>query len=65
MNTFEILPAQPNQDGGWTVEYSFLKAVTDEARESGEMVAMEGTEAILLAAFKLLSAYFPNGLRAR
>lgn len=63
MNTFDILPAQEEPTNGWQIDYSFLRAVEEGAFERGELVSMEGAEAVLLAAFELLSAFFPNGLR--
>lgn len=65
MNTFDILPAQPEPTEGWEIEYSFLRAVEDGVRDRGERVSEEGVEAVLLTAFEMLSIYFPNGLEAR
>ena len=65
MNTFNILPQQEEPTIGWQIEYSFLRAVKDGAAARGERVHLEGVAAVLLAAFDLLSVYFPNGLEAR
>jgi hypothetical protein len=63
MNTFDILPAQPEPTEGWEIDYAFLEAVEGAALERGEYVHLEGVEAVLLAAFDLLAVYFPSGLR--
>ena len=66
MDMFDILPRQEAPTSGWSVDYSFLKAVEDAAlAEYGESVHMEGVEAVLMAAFDALAVYFPNGLMAR
>jgi hypothetical protein len=65
MNTFDILPRQEAPTSGWSVEYSFLKAVEDAAlADYGESVHLEGVEAVLMAAFDALAVYFPPGRAA-
>lgn len=53
--TIGKLPLQPNKEGGWTLDYSFLEEVNRIAEENGWQCGMETAERVLLAAAAILN----------